>query len=144
MLLGICEESCNYGRKEVEGVSLATMKLKNGHDVWWIPNVTNLPIAKLNDPKIPLVSTVIYMYIYERIRIRNKGKLKKSGRLIQSASKALLPSEPPDSLMTIPSQIPDHFSFPNSLMPAYHNKGLHKPYVINLTSNSYQLIAFYT
>ena len=58
-------------------MSLATMKLENGHDVWWIPDVTNLPIAKLNDPKIPLVSTVIYMYIYERMRIRNKGRLNK-------------------------------------------------------------------
>ena len=81
LLLGICEESCNYGRKEVEGVSLATKKLENGHDVWWIPDVTKLPIAKLNDLKIPLVSTVICMYMHERMRIRNKRKPKKSGRL---------------------------------------------------------------
>ena len=53
-------------------MSLATKKLENGHDVWWIPDVTKLPIAKLNDPKIPLVNTVIYMYMHENENKKQK------------------------------------------------------------------------
>ena len=55
-LLGMCEETNDFGRKETAGVALLTREVSNGNKIW-LPNLSQLPSVEINGSQIPLVSS---------------------------------------------------------------------------------------
>lgn len=53
---GMCEDSCDNGKKETNGVTLTTRDASSGNKIW-LPGVSKLPEVKLNSEDIPLVRT---------------------------------------------------------------------------------------